>query len=129
MLEVAVVLDLAYQPLWWHVPDGASATALPDSRELWEVLWAQRGRLLGVAHLHPGAGAPVPSSTDLGTFAACEDGLGMRLQWWIATSDQVRCFDWIGPMRYDFRWREARSADETAAWLEALRARSHRRST
>lgn len=123
MIEVAVVLDRARRPLWWHVPPGATSVALPDSRDLWEVLWSERHRLLGLAHLHPGRGEPVPSAEDLTTFAACEDGLGVRLEWWIATEDRARCFDWIGPMRYDFRGREARSADETAAWLGALRSR------
>lgn len=124
MREVAVVIDRENKPLWWHVPRGASAVALPDSRDLWEVLWTERARISGVAHSHPGRGIPTPSPEDLTTFAACEDGLGLRLSWWIATADRAYCFDWIGPLRYDFRGREARSAEETAAWLSALRERS-----
>lgn len=124
MREVAVVLDREHRPIWWHDPAGSSAVALPDSRDLWEVLWTERARISGVAHSHPGRGDPAPSAEDLSTFAACEDGLGMRLQWWIATLDHVLCFDWIGPMRYDFQGRPPASPHETAAWLHALRERS-----
>lgn len=124
MREIAVVLDRDHRPLWWHVPPGVSQVAIPDSRDLWEILWTERARISGVAHSHPGLGRPEPSDEDLSTFAACEDGLGTRLQWWIATRDEVVCFDWIGPARYDFRGRAPQSIHETAAWLEPLRKRS-----
>lgn len=96
-VETAVVLDQAGRAIHWHRPSGATATSLPDSRALWEVLWAHRHELGGVAHTHPGAGPPVPSHEDLTTFAAIEAALGRRLRWWIVTADQVRCFRWTGP--------------------------------
>lgn len=123
-IEVAVVLDRERQPLYWHAPAGATGVALPDSRDLWQVLWAERDRLCGVAHSHPGRGEPWPSTEDLSTFAACEAGLGRRLEWWIATGDRVRCFAWRGPARYDYQGREPICAEETAGWLDALRDRS-----
>lgn len=122
MIEVAVVLDDAHRPLFWHEPPGAHATALPDSRTLWEVLWTERHRLGGVAHLHPGRGEPAPSPEDLTTFAACEAGLGRRLGWWIATADQVRRFAWAGPDRLGYAGRSPGEA-EIEAWVAELRRR------
>ncbi|MEQ1501228.1 MAG: Mov34/MPN/PAD-1 family protein [Myxococcota bacterium] len=125
-IEVAVVLDRDHQVLFWHRPPDATSVALPDSRTLWDVLWAERERLGGVAHSHPGSGEPWPSREDLTTFAACEAGLGRRLGWWIATADRVARFDWIGPARYAYSGRGPTTAAETAAWLEPLRGWSAR---
>ena len=86
--EAALVIDLEDQPVYWHLPAGRTPTVIPDSRDLWLVLWANRERLAGVAHTHP-AGILTPSRTDLRTFAACEDGLGRRLVWWIVTPAEV----------------------------------------
>ena len=105
MLEAAAVIDITGAPIHWHLPAGRTAVHLPDSRSLWEVLWESRSRLAGVAHTHPGAGLPVPSWEDLTTFSACEEGLGKRLDWWIATADQVRVFRWVGPTPYRYRGR------------------------
>ena len=123
-IEVAVVLDLERRPLFWHAPARATAVSLPDSRTLWDVLWANRAAISGVAHSHPGTGEALPSHEDLTTFAAVEAGLGRRLEWWIATADRVRCFAWSGPTRYAYSGRDAASDRETAEWLAELRARS-----
>lgn len=122
MVEVAVVVDQEGLPLYWHLPPGRSALAIPDSRDLWDILWRYRERLGGVAHSHPGGGIPVPSKEDLTTFAACEAGLGRRLDWWILTRDHVRCFAWEGPGRLDYA--PCRRTDEVPAWVEGLRLRS-----
>lgn len=102
MLESAAVISLSDEVLHWHLPAGRTAAVLPDSRVLWEVMWANRPVLAGVAHTHPGSGRPQPSWTDLTTFAACEAGLGRRLRWWIATRDQLRCFTWAGPSPHTY---------------------------
>ncbi|MEM6930886.1 MAG: hypothetical protein AAF602_28385 [Myxococcota bacterium] len=124
MLETAVVIDVDGQVLHWHAPPGATATALPDARGLWEVLWIHRSRLGGVAHVHPG-GAPVPSAVDLTTFAACEAGLGRRLVWWIATATDLVAFVHAGPGRLDYHPRP-HVVKDVAAWLPELRDRSLR---
>lgn len=124
VIEVAVVLGADHRPVYWHVPPGVTGGSIPDSRDLWEVLWNERTRLCGVAHSHPGAGPPGPSFEDLTTFAACDAALGRRLEWWIATADQVGCFTWRGPGSYDYVGREPIAAAEVAGWLDPLRARS-----
>ena len=102
--EVALVFDPGGKALYWHDPGGASAGALPDSRDLWEVLWSQREKLGGVAHTHPGGGIPGPSHTDLTTWAAVEAALGKRLIWPIVTWDCSAWFGWHGPGRLDYDW-------------------------
>lgn len=98
-MEAGVVLDLQGQPIYWHLPPGRSGGSLPDSRDLWDVLWENRDNLSGFAHSHPGFGVPGPSHTDVTTFAAVEAGLGARLDWWIITSDSIGLFKWRGPER------------------------------
>ena len=102
MIEVAMVFDRWGDPLFWHLPPGRSAGAIPDSRDLWQVLWEHRRVLGGVAHTHPWRGSPEPSSTDLTTFAAVEAGLGRRLLWLVVTFDQVRYLQWCGPGPHDY---------------------------
>jgi hypothetical protein len=75
---------------------------LPDSHELWEILWASREELGGVAHTHPWDGPAGPSHTDVTTFAAVEAGLGKRLIWPIVTFTQVDYYEWVGPDRLDY---------------------------
>ena len=127
MIEVAVVLDRERRPIHWHAPSEATSVSLRDSRSLWEVLWARRAELSGVAHSHPGAGEPLPSQEDLTTFAGVEAGLGLRLEWWITSADRVRCFAYSGPTRYAYAGREPASDLETADWLAELRVRSRSR--
>ena len=116
-LEAAVVVDVDGQPMYWHTPVGRSAAAIPDSRALWLVLWDSRERLAGVAHTHPG-GVLQPSSTDLRTFAACEDGLGRRLSWWLVSADRVVRCTWSAsePACYI-----CRPDDAPHVWLDELR--------
>ena len=140
-LEAAVVVTRSERcgrggrASYWHLPLGRTATALPDSRALWVALWDRREALLGVAHSHPGWGPPRPSRVDLETFDACERGLGLRLRWWIATRDRVRCFGWVGPGPLDYApWplvegpagaRPGGDGPEALAWLPRLRLVSY----
>ena len=102
-VEAAVVIGLDGQPILWHTPDGCGPSRIPDSRDLWEVLWENRDNLWGIAHTHPGSGKPYPSHTDVTTFAAVESGLGARLAWWILTADELKEFVWKGPEKYEYR--------------------------
>ncbi|MCA9714115.1 MAG: Mov34/MPN/PAD-1 family protein [Myxococcales bacterium] len=122
MLETAALIGAAGDVLHWHAPAGRTVVSLPDSRALWETMWELRDQLVGVAHTHPGVGAPAPSGTDLTTFDACELGLGVRLRWWIATGDQLRCFVWRGP--YSLDYERVPLLVEQPPWLDELRARS-----
>ena len=101
-IEAGVVINLQGQPIHWHLPPDRSAGYLPDSKDLWEVLWENRGNLLGFAHSHPGGGSPSPSWTDITTFAAVEAGLGFRLAWWITSSEAWVLCRWAGPGKHDY---------------------------
>lgn len=97
MMETALVFDWEGRTIHWHEPPGRSASSLPDSRSLWDVLWEHRssknggtGRLAGVAHTHPWNGPTGASQTDLTTFRAVELGLGQRLLWPIVTFTHIR---------------------------------------
>ena len=95
MIEAALVFDREGRTLFWHLPPGRSAGSIPDTQDLWEVLWENRDRLGGVAHTHPWEGDALPSQTDVTTFAAVEAGLGRRLQWWVVTFNDAGCFKWV----------------------------------
>ena len=102
-LEAGLVI-VSGVPAYLHLPAGRSAGGLPDSRDLWDVLWKHRlEKDLGFAHSHPGSGAPLPSHTDLTTFAAIESGLGRRLRWWITSADATTELEWRGPDRLFYR--------------------------
>lgn len=118
MTEHAFVIGADGAVLHHHAPPARTAVSLPDSRDLWLVLWAHRAIVAGVAHTHPGGGRPSPSREDLTTFAAVEAGLGRRLVWWIATADAVAAFAWGGPDR--FGYTEVPLGE--MPWLPALRA-------
>ena len=88
MIEAGVVIDKAGEPIHWHLPPGRTAGSIPDTRQLWDVIWDNRDIIQGFAHSHPGSGPPTPSQTDLGTFVAIEAALGKRLTWWITSSNR-----------------------------------------
>lgn len=89
MKEAAIVVDMSGYTLYIHVPRNRSSGSIPDSHDLWEILWQNRKRVLLVAHSHPGGGTPSPSMTDLTTWEAIEAGLGRRLIWPIMSSDKI----------------------------------------
>ena len=92
MLEVALVFDKEGKTIHWHVPPGRSSGHIPDTRDLWEVLWENRDRIGGVAHTHPWNGDAWPSLTDMTTFRAVERGLGRQLLWPVVTFTEMRGF-------------------------------------
>lgn len=92
MIETAMVFDDQGGTILWHEPCGRTAGSIPDTRDLWEVIWENRGRLGGIAHTHPWDGEAWPSLTDVTTFDAIERALGKRLLWPIATFTEVRYF-------------------------------------
>lgn len=93
--EVLLIFDMDYQPIHWLVP--GDPYYIPDSPEIWNILWENRRNLGGTAHLHPWVGEPVASLEDLSTFSASERGLGGRYIWAVATLNAVRYYTW-GPI-------------------------------
>lgn len=122
MMEAGVVVDRDGQPLHWHLPLGRSGGALPDSRDLWNVVWENRDQVAGIAHSHPGSGVPGPSYEDVTTFSAFERALGRRLEWWITSQDAVCSFRWVGPGKYTY---EIFEVERKPAWLDELRRLSY----
>lgn len=124
MIEAAVVIDVLDKPIYWHLPPGRGAAAIPDSSVLWKVLWENRNHLKGVAHSHPGRGCPSPSGTDLTTFAAVESALGRRLDWWIASEDQIVLLrDSRGPSELTPNYWSM-TVDPEPEWVNTLRTLS-----
>lgn len=119
-IEAGAVIGEERQVLHWHLPAGRTGGSLPDSRELWDVLWKNRATLRGVAHSHPGSGLPGPSQEDVTTFAAVEAALGRRLCWWITSEDTLVAFHWVGPDRHDYKGFIIQNTAEPA-WVRELR--------
>lgn len=103
MREAAIVLDKSGSPLHIHTPEDRTAVKVPDSLDLWTVLWDNMENLSGVAHSHPGYGLEGlgPSYEDVTTFQPCEAALG-RLDWWIANGDSLILVRWVGPDLLDY---------------------------
>ncbi len=123
-IEAAVVIS-GGSPSHWHLPPGRNSVYIPDTRDLWDILWESRSSVDGVAHTHPGSGWPSPSKTDLTTFEAVEKGLGRRLSWWILSRTHCVLLQWesggFGPgyeTTYVFR-------EEEPSWAEELRRHSY----
>lgn len=87
MKEAGVLLGVDNKPIYWHTPNSRSGGALPDSHDLWSVIWENRAQVTGFAHTHPGSGTPGPSYTDKTTFEAIEAALGKHLNWYILSLD------------------------------------------
>lgn len=88
-IETGVLISLDGQPIHWHLPPGRSCGYLPDSRDLWNIIWDNRNILDGFAHSHPGFGIPTSSDEDVTTFAAIESALGRNLKWWITSANNT----------------------------------------
>lgn len=120
-MEAAVVLGWDWRPIHFHTPAGRTGGSLPDSHDLWSVIWENRRRVLGVAHSHPGSGMPAPSHEDVTTFSAVERGLGVRLIWPIVTLDSARAFVWQGPGPLAYGdWIVPLDAAMQEAWINEL---------
>ena len=123
MLETGAVIGRDYSVLHWHEPRVRSSVFLPDSQDLWGVLWENRGQLVGFAHSHPGGGIPHPSYEDLTTFAAVEAALGCRLRWWIVSDDAVVVVMHRGStIRLDYEVNKI--PEPTPDWVYDLRSKS-----
>lgn len=109
MIESAMVFDLNGEVLHWHLPVGRSAAHIPDSHNLWEIIWENRDQIGGVAHTHPGNGLAHPSHEDRTTFSAIELALGKRLIWPILTGTDEGHFVWVGPGKYNYSRLDAPS--------------------
>ncbi len=121
--EAGVVLGQDGEPIHWHVPPDRTGGSLPDSRQLWEVLWDRRHEVRAFAHTHPGVGRPCPSLEDVTTFAAVEAALGQRLDWYILSADSIVIVRWQGPARYRYHIHyDVRGTPP--AWADELRRRS-----
>lgn len=120
-METGLVFSRHGGVIHWHVPPDRSQGFLPDSRKLWDVLWAEREGLGGFAHTHPWHGAASPSSVDLTTFAAIEEALGQRLVWVIVTFTEVGYFTWVGPDRLAYGRQEVRRFRLHKESIEQLR--------
>jgi hypothetical protein len=83
--EVLFLLDEAGEVLW---SDAGSASALPDSRERWEAIWAVRDRLEAIAHSHP-HGPLAFSAVDESTMAGIDEGLGRALRYLVVAPSGV----------------------------------------
>lgn len=95
MIESAFVFDMEGNLIHWHLPAGRTAGSIPDSRDLWEVLWENKDIVGGVAHTHPWNGPAVPSHTDITTFRAVEQGLGKFLFWPVVTFDTIAFYVYV----------------------------------
>lgn len=123
MLENGVIIDKTGNILRWHMPEGRTSGSLPDSHDLWEFIWANRDKIGGIAHSHPGSGKPGPSHEDVTTFAAVESALGQRLNWWITSSDKLILCRHSGGERLDYTVAEI--PQHRPAWLQQLRKISY----
>jgi hypothetical protein len=92
MIEAGVLIGQNNSVLHWHTPNERSVGFIPDSRDLWQIIWDNKDSVTGFAHTHPGSGPPGPSSTDISTFIAVEKALGKHLNWFILSKDsQILC--------------------------------------
>jgi proteasome lid subunit RPN8/RPN11 len=120
-VETGALIDFDGEPIYWHTPNGRSGASLPDSRELWNIIWENRNKLLGFAHSHPGCGIPGPSYEDVTTFSAIELALGKRLVWWIVSCDGFVELVWIGPDELHYGIRPHKRRPSSYSWVLKLR--------
>lgn len=121
-IEAGVLIDKGGAPIHWHLPAGRTAGSIPDTRELWDVIWENRATLSGFAHSHPGHGIPAPSWEDVTTFSAIELAIGRRLIWWITSEDSLIAARWNGPHKYSYKSYVLTDLDPF--WVQQLRVYS-----
>ena len=127
MKEAAVVLDMDGKALYWHAPSGRSSAYIPDSQTLWDVMWENRAKIYGLAHVHPGGGVQAPSLEDITTFSAVEEALGKKLDWWIATYDSLSLYnkkiggkDYVCRGYYQASWSRDYRVNPGTRWYKQL---------
>ena len=124
MIEMAMVFSRRGELIHWHAPRGSSRAHIPDSRELWDILWENREDLGGVAHSHPMSVNSAPSPTDITTFRAIEDGLGQFLVWPVVTPHDAKYWVRAGDGYYYNRGMLAAlplmNREERNGWISML---------
>ena len=125
-LENGVVVSTNGEAIYWHTPKDRQVAYLPDSKDLWQVMWDNREQLSGFAHSHPGVGCPTPSWEDITTFSSVDRALGQKLVWWIITEDQIAEYQWKGPGKYDYERVSVQTLDVGKyTWLAYLHSISY----
>ena len=84
--EVCFILGEGDCILWSDASH--SPVALPDSRARWETIWAQRARIVEIAHTHP-TGVASFSCVDETTMVALDSALGRRLVYSVVTPQRM----------------------------------------
>lgn len=125
MIEAGVLIDLNSNPIYWHLPETATAGSLPDSSALWDAIWKNKQTLQGFAHTHPGDGCPWPSMTDITTFVAIEKALGKQLIWWVASMDQMVTVTITDHKRMSFSVMKLDPPYDSPLWVKELRIMSN----
>jgi hypothetical protein len=91
--ETIVVFDTTGKAIYWHDKD-ASSGYVPDSDDLFDMMWENKDRLGGFAHTHPWNGEAIPSGIDLSTYRDLELALGKRLVWPVVSFTEVTLVFW-----------------------------------
>jgi len=110
--EVCFLIGPTGAVLWRDT--GGTVSALPDSRERWQAIWARRDTLVEIAHSHP-RGPLAFSAEDLTTMAALDAALGRPLGYCVVTAEKVLRRTAAG---------ETLVAEPEPVWAPALRAAS-----
>lgn len=128
-IENGCVISNSGDVIYWHSPPWRNFASLPESRDLWEVLWTHRDELWGFAHSHPGNGNAYPSWTDITTFDGVELALGKRLKWPILTKNGACLVTYRGPGKYDYMVEQLDDQEvkdlNWSSWVENLRTLSY----
>ena len=125
MMETALVFDRNGKTICFHEPPGRSGGSIPDTRDLWEIIWENRENLGGVTHTHPWDGPAHPSITDVTTFDAIEKALGKHLLWPVVTFTEVTYV--VRNILFEdsqHKWTRAGNVTIEIEGIEELRARS-----
>ncbi len=135
MIESALVFDDQGRVIRFHLPHGRTQGSIPDTRDLWEVMWKWRAQLGGVAHTHPWNGRAAPSQgcgrrscdcpqcfrADVPTFRGCEQALGSLLLWPVVTFDDIGYYGWNSVTEQYVRCRVPTFEDTLMPAIERLR--------
>jgi hypothetical protein len=99
--EVCLIVGKGGAILWADASD--SPAALPDSRDRWEAIWANREVIEVIAHSHP-MGPSAFSAEDVSTMEALDSALGKVMRYMvvaprvtIATSDAGKTVEHVSP--------------------------------
>lgn len=94
-IEIALGYDYKGRTLFTHKDPEATAAHIPHNLTLWDKIWDNRHRLVGIAHSHPQHVGLTPSFEDLTTFQTVTTGLARILFWPIANADEVKVYMFV----------------------------------